>query len=187
MGAAELRAAVGELSADSLLASVAVETETNLWLPCDERGPIFCATAGQEKGEVATLLVGELRPVTMPALRFRRRRRSTCSPRSRRNCPGPAAIRSATGPRSSRFLIDLMARRQFVPHWTRPRAASPRAGGRWCRTVTRSTGSTLRQCHALFVPRDGGEYNRKPNRPRAAGRGLSRGGRRRAGAAMRGG
>ena len=42
---AELRAAVGELSADALLASVALECRERLWLPCDEGGPIHCGAA----------------------------------------------------------------------------------------------------------------------------------------------
>src|SRR5436305_663924 len=43
--AGDLRAAVGELSPDALLASVAVESRQRLWLPCDARGPIGCAAA----------------------------------------------------------------------------------------------------------------------------------------------
>src|SRR5690348_15916704 len=70
----ELRAVVGELSSDALLASIAVQGRQRLWLPSDAGGgPIGCAAAsarltrgdGREHGsgaDVATL-VGELRAI----------------------------------------------------------------------------------------------------------------------------
>ena len=117
VGAAELRASVGELSADSLLASVAVETQANLWLPCDERGPVFCApSAGQENGGVATLFVGELRPVTLAVLAFSAAQAIDLLTSLPEELPGVCGDSIRYWAALSRFLIDLMARRQFVPH-----------------------------------------------------------------------
>src|SRR5258708_6765158 len=68
--APELRATVGELSPDGLLASVAAETTDRLWLPCDERGPLSGSATTSEpanNGAVATL-VGELRAIQITAL-----------------------------------------------------------------------------------------------------------------------
>src|SRR5258708_4601099 len=67
---AELRAALGEVSPDGLLAEAAAADVARLWLPCDERGvPIACGVAAgrpveSEQQSVATLVVGALLPVS---------------------------------------------------------------------------------------------------------------------------
>jgi superfamily II DNA or RNA helicase len=116
-GPEELRDAVGELSADALLASVAGETTQTLWLPCDEQGPILSSIAVAASGSRDTaLLVGELRAVNAPALMF--------SPVQAMDwlTSLPAELPPGCGDSVrfwrtlAHFVIDLLARRQFTPH-----------------------------------------------------------------------
>src|SRR5947209_1358695 len=61
-----LRAALGEASPDSLLVAAAEASALDLWLPCDEQGPITSTAAhASHSGEagMTALLVGELRKV----------------------------------------------------------------------------------------------------------------------------
>jgi non-specific serine/threonine protein kinase len=118
--AEELRAAVGELSPDGLLASVAQELSERLWLPADERGPIACsaaaaAHAGHGGGAIATL-VGELRLVSVPALAFT----AVQAIDLLTSLPADLTPGCADSVRYWRalaeFVVDLLARRQFVPH-----------------------------------------------------------------------
>ena len=114
---AELRAIVGEWSADALLASVAGEARERLWLPCDEQGPIACSIRESGAPELGgALLVGELRAVEVGALVF--------SPAQAMDLLTslPADLPAGFGDSVryfevlAHFVTDLLARRQFVPH-----------------------------------------------------------------------
>src|SRR5947209_1558870 len=70
----ELRAAVGELSPDSLLASVATESTCRLWLPFDEHGVITSIAAEsltpRARDQEGAVLIGELRATSVICLAF---------------------------------------------------------------------------------------------------------------------
>ena len=114
---AELRDAVGELAADALLASVAIDAREKLWLPCDERGPLFSSEGRAESGvDITAVMVGELRIVEVSALLF--------SPAQAIDLLAslPAELPAGCGDSVrywallARFVMDLLARRQVVPH-----------------------------------------------------------------------
>jgi hypothetical protein len=118
---------VGELSPDGLLASVATEAAVRLWLPCDAEGaPISCAAStaavaesgnGENgRGAGTATIVGELRAVQVPALEF------TASQAIDLLTSLPVELPSTCGASIrywqalAQLVIDLLARRQFVPH-----------------------------------------------------------------------
>jgi hypothetical protein len=116
-GFAELRAAVGEMSADALLASVAGEAREKLWLPCDEHGPIGCCAAGTAKGRDDTnLLVGELRAVQIAAISFSPAQAIDLLTSLARELPAGCGESIRFWATLADFTINLLARRQFVPH-----------------------------------------------------------------------
>jgi hypothetical protein len=123
-GAEDLRAAVGELSPDGLLASVASDEAVHLWLPCDAEGaPISCGSAatrtaagnGNGDGGTATL-VGELRAIEVPALAFNASQAIDLLTSLPAELPASCAASIRYWQALAQFVIDLLARRQFVPH-----------------------------------------------------------------------
>ena len=106
----ELRAGIGELSADALLASVAAEGMDALWLPCDSQGPIYCAAV--QPGQST---IGELRIIEIPGLVFPPVQAIdllTSLPAELLGCGESVRYWSML----AGFVIDLLARRQIVPH-----------------------------------------------------------------------
>src|SRR5947209_321114 len=116
----ELRAAAGELSPDALLASVATDCQSTLWLPCDEHGPISsviaqgAAVSGTDNG--ATVLTGELRAVTVTCLAFSPAQTIDLLTSLPRELPALCGPSVAYWTMLAGFVVDLLARRQFVPH-----------------------------------------------------------------------
>ncbi len=116
-GTAELRDAVGELVADALLASVAVETQEKLWLPCDEHGPLFGSTpAPVSEGHTTAVIVGELRVVQIPCLSFTPAQAMDLLASLPADLPAGCGDSIRYWAILAKFVIDLLARRQIVPH-----------------------------------------------------------------------
>ena len=114
---AELRDAVGDLVADALLASVAVEACEKIWLPFDEQGPLFCSSKNRaSEGDSSAVIVGELRAVEIPTLVF------TAAQTMDLLVSLPTELPSGCGDSVrywailAKFVLDLLARRQVVPH-----------------------------------------------------------------------
>jgi hypothetical protein len=120
----ELRAAVGELSPDGLLASVAADAAVRLWLPCDGEGlPISCAvaagatpSAGNGNGGGTATLIGELRAVEVAALAFSASQAIDLLTSLPAELPSTCGASIRYWRALALFVIDLLARRQFVPH-----------------------------------------------------------------------
>lgn len=113
-----LRAALGEASPDSLLAASADEGELDLWMPCDDRGPIGSAVACEpgNGSDVATLIVGELRVVRVEALAFSAVQAVDLLTSWPADLPTSCAESIRYWAELSRFVMSLLARRQFVPN-----------------------------------------------------------------------
>jgi hypothetical protein len=116
--ASELRATLGDLFSDSLLASVAVQTQLELWLPCDSSGPIPSLFVAEPS---APPTAATLQAVRVPALAFSASQAMDLLA----GLPEALPAIDAQAPRVAdslaywailaAFAADLMARRQFVP------------------------------------------------------------------------
>ena len=111
LSCSELQAAVGEMSADGLLASIATESALHLWLPCAGRVPVASDRRRANDPGGPT----ELRALCVPALAF--------SPAETIDLlvglAGDDSQRCGDSLRYWRILatyaVSLLARRQFVP------------------------------------------------------------------------
>jgi superfamily II DNA or RNA helicase len=112
-----LRAAVGAASTDPLLAEAAEQSQLQVWLPRDESGPIAShAVSTSSEHHQSSLMVSELAAMTVSTLAFSPAQAidllsSWCSDGST-SC-GPSTL---FWTELSKFVIDLLVRRQFVPN-----------------------------------------------------------------------
>jgi len=108
-----LHAAVGEMSPDSLLASIADEAELRLWLPADEQGPLG-SDAGPANHEIDAGEV-DLQPVAVPTLALSPADAidllSSLPQPAPRDCGDSMSFWACIG----RYVLALLERRQFVP------------------------------------------------------------------------
>jgi SNF2 family DNA or RNA helicase len=111
LSCAELHEAVGEMSADGLLASIAEESKLHLWLPCAGSVPV----ASNRRGTSGSIGPTRLRELSVPALAF--------SPAETIDLlvglADDGAQRSGDSLRYwqalAMYAVSLLARRQFVP------------------------------------------------------------------------
>ncbi len=109
VGPAELRARVGEMCADSLLASIAVESRLDLWLPCDAAGVVMPSASDAPRTDTF------LAPTAVSALRLVPADAIDLFTGLTDSSPQGAGDSIAYFARLGRMVVDRLGRGQFYP------------------------------------------------------------------------